>query len=98
MTLSEGASAGWLATRWRRTSRIASASPPPHPCPGSGGSRIPRSASISTVVVPAGRPPRKIQRRSPYYSGSQLGAAVAFNSVLSIPYALDRIEKGLTAR
>jgi iron complex transport system substrate-binding protein len=34
----------------------------------------------------------------PYYSGTQLGAAVAFNSVLSIPYALDGIEKSLTAR
>jgi len=31
----------------------------------------------------------------PYASGSQLGAAVAFNSVLSIPYALDGIEKSL---
>jgi iron complex transport system substrate-binding protein len=31
----------------------------------------------------------------PYYSASQLGAAVAFNSVLSIPYALDGIGKSL---
>ena len=56
--------AGWLATRWRRTSRIASASPPPHAWPRSGGSRRRRSASASTVVVPAGRPSREIQRRS----------------------------------
>ena len=34
----------------------------------------------------------------PYYSSTQLGAAVAFNSVLSIPYALDGIERSLTAR
>jgi iron complex transport system substrate-binding protein len=31
----------------------------------------------------------------PYYSSNQLGASVAFNSVLSIPYALDGIEKRL---
>ena len=31
----------------------------------------------------------------PYYTSNQLGAAVAFNSVLSIPYALDGIEKSL---
>jgi iron complex transport system substrate-binding protein len=30
-----------------------------------------------------------------YYTSDQLGAAVAFNSVLSIPYALDGIEKRL---
>jgi iron complex transport system substrate-binding protein len=34
----------------------------------------------------------------PYYSSTQLGAAVAFNSVLSIPYALDGIGKSLSAR
>ena len=32
-----------------------------------------------------------------YYTSDQLGAAVAFNSVLSIPYALDGIEKSLAA-
>jgi iron complex transport system substrate-binding protein len=32
----------------------------------------------------------------PYYSSDQLGAALAFNSVLSIPYALDGIDKGLS--
>jgi iron complex transport system substrate-binding protein len=31
----------------------------------------------------------------PYYSSDQLGAALAFNTVLSIPYALDGIEKSL---
>jgi iron complex transport system substrate-binding protein len=31
----------------------------------------------------------------PYYTSTQLGAAVAFNSVLSIPYALDGIEESL---
>jgi iron complex transport system substrate-binding protein len=31
----------------------------------------------------------------PYYSSTQLGAAVAFNSVLSIPYALDGITAAL---
>jgi iron complex transport system substrate-binding protein len=31
----------------------------------------------------------------PYYTSTQLGAAVAFNSVLSIPYALDGIGKSL---
>jgi iron complex transport system substrate-binding protein len=31
----------------------------------------------------------------PYYTSDQLGAALAFNSVLSIPYALDGIEKSL---
>jgi hypothetical protein len=30
-----------------------------------------------------------------YHTSDQLGAAVAFNSVLSIPYALDGIEKSL---
>ncbi len=34
----------------------------------------------------------------PYYTSTQLGAAVAFNSVLSIPYALDGIGKSLTPR
>ena len=32
----------------------------------------------------------------PYYTSDQLGAAVAFNSVLRIPYALDGIEKSLS--
>ena len=32
----------------------------------------------------------------PYYTSDQLGAALAFNSVLSIPYALDGIEKSLS--
>ncbi len=32
-----------------------------------------------------------------YYTSDQLGAAVAFNSVLSIPYAVDGIEKSLAA-
>ena len=32
----------------------------------------------------------------PYATTTQLGAAVAFNSVLSIPYALDGIGKSLT--
>ena len=31
----------------------------------------------------------------PYYSSDQLGAAVAFNSVLSIPYALEGIDESL---
>jgi hypothetical protein len=30
-----------------------------------------------------------------YYTSTQLGAAVAFNTVLSIPYALDGIDKSL---
>ncbi len=34
----------------------------------------------------------------PYYTSTQLGAAVAFNSVLSIPYALDGIGKSLQPR
>jgi iron complex transport system substrate-binding protein len=34
----------------------------------------------------------------PYYSSTQLGAAVAFNSVLSIPYALKGIEAALEER
>ena len=34
----------------------------------------------------------------PYYTSNQLGAAVAFNSVLSIPYALDGIGKTLKPR
>jgi iron complex transport system substrate-binding protein len=34
----------------------------------------------------------------PYATTTQLGAAVAFNSVLSIPYALDGIGKSLTER
>ena len=33
----------------------------------------------------------------PYSTSNQLGAAVAFNSVLSIPYALDGIEDSLSA-
>ena len=32
----------------------------------------------------------------PYYSSNQIGAAVAFNSVLSIPYALEGIEESLS--
>ena len=32
-----------------------------------------------------------------YYTSDQLGAAVAFSSVLSIPYAIDGIEKSLAA-
>jgi hypothetical protein len=100
---------------------------------------MPRSASTSTVVVPAGRPvardPAQVDagaRRDrlfllidaparkkldgddlfnrlavarehrvvdlPYATTTQLGAAVAFNSVLSIPYALDGIGKSLTER
>jgi len=34
----------------------------------------------------------------PYYTSNQLGAGVAFNSVLSIPYALDGIGKTLKPR
>jgi iron complex transport system substrate-binding protein len=33
----------------------------------------------------------------PYYSAPHLGAAVAFNSVLSLPYAIDGVEKALAA-
>ena len=32
----------------------------------------------------------------PYYTSNQLGAALAFNSVLSIPYALDGIDESLS--
>ena len=55
---------GCAAATWRRTSRIASASPPPHTWPGPAGSGSARTASRSTVVVPGGRPPRSTQRRS----------------------------------
>ena len=50
----------------RSGARRASPAPRPRPTPAPrpGGSRAPRSASISTVVVPAGRPSREIQRRS----------------------------------
>ena len=37
------------------------------------------------------------QRPLPYSTSNQLGAAVAFNSVPSIPYALDGIEDSLSA-
>lgn len=33
----------------------------------------------------------------PYYSGTQLGAAVAFSTLLSIPYAIDGFERDLAA-
>ncbi|WP_354701778.1 Putative ABC transporter substrate-binding lipoprotein YhfQ [Paraconexibacter sp. AEG42_29] len=33
----------------------------------------------------------------PYYKGTQLGAALAFSTLLSIPYALDELEKELPA-
>jgi hypothetical protein len=135
MTLSDAATAGRLATRWRRTSRIASASPPPQPCPRPGGSRRPRSASIvdklagnafgaeiakervdlldvDRLFLLIDAPARKRLDRDelfnrlavarekrvtdlPYSTSTQLGAAVAFNSVLSIPYALDGIEESL---
>ncbi len=171
MTLSE-ATAGWLATRCRRTSRIASASPARF---AAFRKAHPEAAEQTALVVDAGAAPksyypfsskdprgqflgelgyqpsgedRQARRQElrargirgarrlldvdrlfllidaparkkldadelfgrldvareervtdlPYSTSTQLGAAVAFNSVLSIPYALDGIEKSLTAR
>jgi hypothetical protein len=67
----------------------------------------PEAAGQTALVVDAGTAPKSYypftssdpreQRVTdlPYYSASRLGAAVAFNSVLSIPYALDGIGKSL---